>query len=189
MTPDIIRFDGLPVTRWHNDAGRKADIAATDEWQVGFAWLDADAPFSDFTGRDRTITLVDGSGFTLTFSGHPALRVADKFRPSAFDGGWPTQCTLLAGPCLVLNAMTARSRYHHAVTISSADAVAQVAPAADAIVFLVLLAGTATVSMAGDSAVMAPRESVRVVAPVSLHGAPGSCVATITFSPVAASSD
>jgi hypothetical protein len=59
------------VSRWRNGAGRKADIAAGPDWLVGYAWLDADAPFSDYAGYDRTITLIEGPGFILDFGPFP----------------------------------------------------------------------------------------------------------------------
>jgi environmental stress-induced protein Ves len=89
---------------------------------TGFAWLDADAPFSDYSGHDRTITLLDGPGFTLDFGpAHPALIVRSWHVPSSFDGGWPTRCRIL-GPCLVLNAMSVRGQWRHEVRVLTAPA-------------------------------------------------------------------
>ncbi len=133
---EILRFAGLETTRWRNGAGRKADIAAADGWMVGFAWLDADAPFSDYTGHDRTITLVDGPGFSLVFTG--AELVVDQPRvPTAFDGGAAAQCRV-RGPCLVLNAMTPRDRFLHSVEVGAPGEVVCVA---DEIGFAVVLEG------------------------------------------------
>ncbi len=178
MTLDVIRFRDLPVTPWPNGAGRKADIASTDDWSVGFAWLETDAPFSNLAGRDRTITLVGGAGFTLEFTDQPALRVVDAFRPAAFDGGWPTRCTLLGAGSLVLNAMTARARYRHAVTMLQADAMEEITPgpAAEAY-FVVLLAGSATLA---GGAPLTPNDAVRAGSPFALRAAAGSLACAIT---------
>lgn len=117
MPHEPLTFATRPVSRWVNGAGRKADIASGPGWMVGFAWLDTDAPFSDLGGQDRTITLVDGPGFTLDFAPpHPALVVRSLHVPSRFDGGWPTRCRI-EGPCLVLNAMTTRGEWRHDVRI------------------------------------------------------------------------
>ena len=117
MPPEVLSFATRPPSRWPNGAGRKADIASGDGWMVGFAWLDADAPFSDLSGHNRTITLLDGPGFTLEFAPpHPALSVQTPHAPRLFDGGWPTQCRIV-GPCLVLNAMSMREAWHHNVRI------------------------------------------------------------------------
>lgn len=117
MSTESLTFATRPVSRWVNGAGRKADIASSEGWMVGFAWLDADAPFSDFSGQDRTITLLEGPGFTLDFvPPHPPLVVRSRHVPAAFDGGWPTSCRIVE-PCLVLNAMSVRSQWRHDVRI------------------------------------------------------------------------
>src|SRR4051812_25040917 len=117
MSTEPLTFATRTVSRWVNGAGRKADIASSEGWMVGFAWLDADAPFSDFTGQDRTITLLDGPGFTLEFAPpHRALVVRSRHVPASFDGSWPTYCRVI-GPCLVLNAMSARSQWRHDVRV------------------------------------------------------------------------
>ena len=176
MPPELLRFDALPVSAWRNGAGRKADIASGPDWHVGFAWLDADAPFSDFAGNDRTITLLDGAGFTLEFEGHPALQVTGQRVPASFDGGWATQCRLLQGACLVLNAMTARAGYRHSVTISAAGS-AEIVPHGASEVFVVLLTGTARV-LDGDLA-LRPRDALRPSSSFRLHASPEATLCTI----------
>ncbi len=117
MPPELLTFATRALSRWHNGAGRKADIAAGPGWMAGFAWLDTDAPFSDLSGQDRTITLLDGPGFTLDFAPpHAALTVRSPHVPSTFDGGWPAFCRIL-GPCLVLNAISKRGQWRHDVRI------------------------------------------------------------------------
>jgi uncharacterized protein len=120
MAAEFLTFATRALSRWPNGAGRKADIASGPGWMAGFAWLDADAPFSDLGGQDRTITLLDGPGFTLDFApSHPALVVRSRHVPSQFDGGWPAHCRIL-GPCLVLNAMSFRGEWRHDVRILTA---------------------------------------------------------------------
>jgi len=117
----MIRFADLVPSPWPNGAGRKADIRTGDGWVVAFAWLERDAPFSDYTGSDRTITLVEGAGFRLRFTPETStdLLIDRMHIPTDFDGGWPTQCEIL-GPCLVLNAYSARARYRHSVEVVDA---------------------------------------------------------------------
>lgn len=117
MPHETLTFTTRTLSRWMNGAGRKADIDSGPGWMVGFAWLDADAPFSDLSGQDRTITLLDGPGFTLDFAPpHPALAVRSPRVPSRFDGGWLAHCRIL-GPCLVLNAITTRGQWWHDVRV------------------------------------------------------------------------
>jgi environmental stress-induced protein Ves len=167
------------VSRWRNGAGRKADIAAGPDWLVGFAWLDADAVFSDYAGYDRTITLVEGPGFTLDFgSAHPALLARRPFVPGAFDGGWAARCRVPDGPCMVLNAMTARAGWTHRVAV--ATGLARAAPAPGGVAFLVVLEGSLTI--AGQTA--GPRDAFRVEDAVTLEGGTTARVALIGIDPV-----
>lgn len=175
----LIPFAGLAVSRWRNGAGRKADIAAGPDWLVGFAWLDADASFSDYAGRDRTITLVEGPGFALDFGlAHPPLLVRRPFVPAAFDGGWAARCRVPDGPCVVLNAMTAREAWTHRVAVTTGSVRAATSPGG--VAFLVVLEGSVTI--AGQTA--GPRDAFRVEEAVAVDGNVAVRVAVITIDPV-----
>lgn len=107
----------LAVTPWRNGAGRKADVVGGPGWLITFAWVDQDAAFSDFAGQDRTITLIEGEGFTLDFEGQPPLVLDTPLRPSPFDGGWRARCRLHGSPSMVLNAISDRAEWRHSVEI------------------------------------------------------------------------
>ena len=158
--------------------GARRTSPTTEDWHVGFAWLDANAPFSDFSGNDRTITLIEGDGFELTFKDEPKLRVAAPYQPTAFDGGWTALCTLLGGPSMVLNAMTARFAYRHSVVLAEVAALPAYPADPDAVVFLVLLTGTATLA---DGTELGARDTLRITEAVALQGSPGARVAVITI--------
>jgi environmental stress-induced protein Ves len=117
MPDPIIRFAELPVTRWRNGLGRKADLTGGAGWTLSFAWMDADAPFSDYRGQDRTLTLLEGAGFTLEFAGHPSLLVNRIHKPARFDGDWPARCVLRGTPCLVFNIIAERALWQQSVEI------------------------------------------------------------------------
>ena len=150
-----LTFATRPISRWQNGAGRKADIDTGPGWLAGFAWLDAEAPFSDLTGQDRTITLLDGPGFTLDFAPpHSALTVRSRHEPHRFDGGWPARCRIL-GPCLVLNAISLREQWRHTVRILTAPERLP-APPAGSVAFLVDLATRDTLRLDGAIEATAP---------------------------------
>jgi environmental stress-induced protein Ves len=119
MPVTVVPQADLPISLWPNGAGRKADIVQGDGWLAAFAWLDADAPFSDYSGVDRTITLIDGAGFELRFDTGDILAVAPR-QPAAFDGGAPLACHLPHGACRVLNVMTRRDQWRHHVEVGAA---------------------------------------------------------------------
>jgi environmental stress-induced protein Ves len=165
----MIRFADLAISPWRNNLGRKADIATGPGWLLGFAFLDGDAAFSDYTGQDRTITLLEGAGFVLDGADGSAVVVDRLHRPTPFDGGWPCRCRLLSGPCVVLNAISERARWSHAVTITGQP------PDAG---FAVLLSGTAALA---DGGRLGPRDAVAL--PASLVAGPGAVLAAARFDP------
>jgi environmental stress-induced protein Ves len=179
MTATLIPFAGLAVSPWRNGAGRKADIAAATDWLVGFAWLDADVPFSEYGGHDRTIMLIDGPGFTLDFGqSRPALVARRPFVPSAFDGGWAARCRVPDGRCTVLNAMTARATWSHSVTVSPAPVLAP--PASGGVALLVVLEGS--VAIGGQMA--GPRDTFRIANTTTIHAGADARAALIRIDPI-----
>ena len=93
------------IMPWKNGGGTTTEImvepngAATGyDWRLSIADVAQSGPFSDFTGYDRAIMLVEGAGFTLTFDQAPAQSLSRCFDPVRFDGGWQTDCTLIDGP-------------------------------------------------------------------------------------------
>lgn len=154
MAHEQLSFATRMPSRWANGAGRKADIATGPDWMVGFAFLDADAPFSDFSGQNRIITLLDGPGFALEFAPpHATLVVHTPHVPTPFDGGWPTQCRIL-GPCVVLNAMCDRAKWRHSVQVLTAPTHLPVPPA-NGMAFLVDLTTRDALRLDGDIATTA----------------------------------
>lgn len=116
----VVRTAQLEVTPWKNGKGRKADVAQGDGWFVGLAWIEADAPFSTFTGTRRTCVLVEGAGFTLTFYGFPPAVYREPGDVHSFRGDLPTQATTAGGPSLVFNVMTSVGVCDHAVVVTDA---------------------------------------------------------------------
>jgi environmental stress-induced protein Ves len=177
MTGTIIRRAALTESLWANRAGRKADIAFGPGWLVGFAWLDQDAPFSDYAGHDRTITLLDGAGFTLVRPDGARLAVTRPFTPAAFDGAGPLDCRLADGPCVVLNALSDRAAFTHEVAIIDPSGLAPIA--SGLLTFLVILAGE--VSLGPGTAV--PRDTIHLTQAAGLRASPDARAALIRFTP------
>ena len=174
----LVRNASLPVSLWHNGAGRKADIASGEGWLVSFAWLDADAPFSDLPGIDRTITLVRGPGFTLDIAGQPSIAAHTPFVPKAFEGGAATHCRI-AGPSRVLNVMTASERLHHDVSITG-QPTPGILTAKDAEArFIILLQGGATMLDQGTRVALEPLDAVQLEGAATVAVAPDAVLALI----------
>lgn len=170
---DRIAFADLTETPWANGAGRKADILVGEGWTLAFAWLDGPAPFSDYTGLARTITLVEGDGFALDFADRPPLVVDRIGRPASFDGGWKTACRLLGGPCVVLNAYSAQANWRQSVRVAEPRGIGPLR-AGD---LAVVLRGQVWVG--GQAA--GPRDTLRIGGPAAASGSQDALLAVARF--------
>ena len=172
----------LPISRWPNGAGRKADLAAGDGWLVSYAWLDQDAPFSDYQGIDRTTILVAGPGFTLDIAGRPPLVASSPFTSLAYDGGSKTHCRV-AGPSRVLNVMTARGRFAHAIEILPADGRQDLDAGGALLGMIVLLHGSASALGPDGPISLAAFDALLLDGPVAVTGDPGALIGLIAITP------
>ncbi|MFJ3793656.1 HutD family protein [Kitasatospora sp. NPDC090091] len=147
----VLRAADRPATAWLNGGGVTREVAgfpagagaAAFDWRVSLADVASAGPFSEFTGIDRVITLVDGAGMALTVDGTEHL-VDAPFRPFAFSGDAATDCRLLGGPVVDFNVMTRRGRTTAGLDLATAPRTVDVP--ADATALLVCLAGTATLT-------------------------------------------
>ena len=69
----IIRHASLEPKPWKNGGGVTREALRVPpsgdpfQWRVSLAQIDASGPFSDFTGYDRTLVLLEGGGLSLEF--------------------------------------------------------------------------------------------------------------------------
>lgn len=121
---DVLRAAGYRRTRWKNGAGSTLEIATAHDqppgWRISLASIDRDAPFSEFAGYDRTLTVVQGAGVLLYFDGG-SKATAGTLRPFAFPGERRVLATLLKGPTQAFNVMTQRTQFTHRVELARLD--------------------------------------------------------------------
>ncbi len=113
---------------WKNGKGSTAEIAVRRPpgndrflWRLSQAQVPEDGPFSDFSGYDRTLVLIEGTKLGLDFGEGRAARLEAPFAHASFAGDWPTVATLSAGPVADLNIMTDRARARHKFTLLTAS--------------------------------------------------------------------
>jgi environmental stress-induced protein Ves len=151
MDPAAVRLTHLTPRQyktmpWKNGGGMTTEILAEPNkdgghlWRLSIAEVSQSGPFSDFSGYDRTIMLIEGSGFTLDFDpkdsdGAPAKRIDGSYEPFLFDGGWKTNCTLIEGPIRDFNLMAAREAGPAEMTIARLDGGGVSIAAAKTVVF------------------------------------------------------
>ncbi len=116
----ILRYDDYPVAPWKNGQGVTRDITRLSLdgtgragvtgfiWRLSLADVGQSGAFSEFDGYDRTITLLDGNGFTLNFEDGKTKTLDVRYAPYDFDGGAPLFCDLIDGPCRDFNLIVKR---------------------------------------------------------------------------------
>ncbi|KAL6056991.1 But2 domain-containing protein [Balamuthia mandrillaris] len=113
----IIRWEDHILVPWKNGLGftRQVFVERQDGMEgfvarVSVARVETSGPFSDFTGYDRVIMVIEGSGMKLTHADHGEVLLDQKFVPARFDGAWKTSSELLDGPISDFNVMVAQGR-------------------------------------------------------------------------------
>jgi environmental stress-induced protein Ves len=175
MRPDVAltRLDAARYRRtpWKNGGGVTVDIAGAWVsgvapgawegviWRFGRTRIERPGPFSDLSGFDRLLAVVEGQGLVLHCAGAPALDVRARFQPVRFPGEWRIESELEDGPVAVVNLIADRRRA--AIDLRFAAGIAPLTFEPGTLV-LYAAAGTATVELSGDSIELAPADAVQV---------------------------
>lgn len=101
------------VQPWKNGGGMTTELAAhpagaRPEWRLSIAEVTRAGPFSDYSGYERTIMLLEGEGMRLAFDRAEPMVIDRPLRPFTFDGAWRCDCELLGGAVRDLNLMVDR---------------------------------------------------------------------------------
>lgn len=107
---------------WKNGGGVTIDVAAEYEpgaapggWQ-GVVWrlsrtrIEQPGPFSDLSGYDRLLAVIDGAGLVLHPKDRPPIDVRKPLRAVRFAGEWAIDSELTQGPVGVLNLLADRRK-------------------------------------------------------------------------------
>ena len=119
----VLRADEYPRMPWRNGGGETAEIAISPagatiesfDWRVSMAHIEADGPFSNFPGNDRTLMILRGNGIKLSIADGAPVDLTCDSEPFAFSGDVPARANLLDGAITDLNVMTDRARLKHTV--------------------------------------------------------------------------
>lgn len=135
---------------WRNGGGvtRQLHVEGGDpfDWRLSAATIAHDGPFSSFPDIDRILVLLQGDGVRLRFDDDGSHVVLDRPGAScAFAGERAVDAELIGGHTVDLNLMWRRDRYSAVVQHDPADAIGD-------ITVVHVVAGTATVSAAGNAA-------------------------------------
>ena len=108
----VIRPSEYRVMPWKNGGGVTTEICASPpsgafDWRVSIATVNADGPFSVFTGYERHIMTLSGEGMVLDIEGRGKFTL-EPLRPFSFSGDAQVHGSLLQGAVLDFNLMVRR---------------------------------------------------------------------------------
>ncbi len=169
-------------TPWKNGGGITIDIAGAYRsggdaagwsdmlWRFGRTRIEQPGSFSDLSGYDRLLAVVEGRGLVLHPRDHAPLQAREPFVPVRFQGDWAITSELTEGPVGVLNLIADRSRFTIDLVFPSAGAVATVSGTICIVLALddaVLDIGRRTTSLARDFALRFDNATRLEIAPRS----------------------
>ncbi|HVJ41914.1 MAG TPA: HutD family protein [Dongiaceae bacterium] len=176
---------------WKNGQGSTiqlisaANTAGGFDWRLSIAEVGQSGPFSDFSGYDRIITLIEGKGMVLTFNGTMHQRIDRLFTPLPFDGGWHTDCELIDGPLRDFNLMVSRRWGHASMTILKPAGGEKCEIGEAAVVLLHVFAGAAALDHGSSHFDLAPGDTLHLDRPGDslLSAASDTIIAAIYLEP------
>jgi uncharacterized protein len=106
----IIPKSNYRETPWKNGGGTTTEIHAAGgdrfDWRVSIAKVDASGPFSNFSGYERHIMLLEGDGMSLEVDRR--LRMLAPMTPFSFSGNSHTIGQLIDSPVRDFNLIVRR---------------------------------------------------------------------------------
>ena len=113
-------FQTLP---WRNGLGSTVELISESlegheafSWRLSIASVANDGPFSDFSGYDRTLLLLEGAGITLNNPNGSSIELNSPLDCAHFKGEDLIDASLHDGPIKDFNVMTLRSICTSSVT-------------------------------------------------------------------------
>ena len=113
-------FQTLP---WRNGLGSTVELISESlegheafSWRLSIASVANDGPFSDFSGYDRTLLLLEGAGITLNNPNGGSIELNSPLDCAHFKGEDLINASLHDGPIKDFNVMTLRSICSSSVT-------------------------------------------------------------------------
>ena len=163
----VLRSSTYRRMPWKNGGGETVEIAVSPEgaalsdfdWRVSMATVATDGPFSIFTGIDRTLSILEGNGMSLTIDDNAPVLLKQDSAPLAFPADVAVAATLAEGPITDLNVMTRRNGLRHWVERVDVRSTATLHPAAPTW-FLLCHQGTLTVEWSGEHADLGPKDAL-----------------------------
>lgn len=113
LMPKILSAKDFRSMPWKNGGGTTCELFRLAHpldnekfvLRLSMAQVSTDGPFSFFPGIDRTLLLLSGHGFRLSFPDEVEVVLDLPFVPLHFSGEDAIHCKLIDGPCTDFNVM------------------------------------------------------------------------------------
>lgn len=176
MTPPVAAWTRLGPADyrrapWKNGGGETVDIAGAFEpgadpggwsgmiWRLGRTRIERPGPFSDLSGYDRVLGVIEGRGLLLHAPDAETIGVRQPFRAVRFPGERRIESALEAGGVGVLNLMGDRRLVTIDLAFLTASAATALGPGT---VVLYAPRGGASFSIAGRAVTLEEDHAVRL---------------------------
>lgn len=151
-----IQLSDIEATPWKNGGGVTREIATglspgTGQgwgWRFSIADVEQDGPFSIFSGVDRAIAVIEGSGMDLVHS-NGSVTALEPLQVVKISGEESLFGRLRSGPVRDLNIMTQRDRFEATMEIWRGPRAVVSQINGHACLLIHNLAGSCTVRLAG----------------------------------------
>jgi hypothetical protein len=158
-------FRSMP---WRNGLGTTVELLKQDlSGETGFAWrlsmadVTTDGEFSNFSGYDRTLLLLEGNGLTLDCGG-ARHRLEQPLQAARFRGEDATVATLHDGPVKDFNVMTSRQHCNARVSAHAKPAATSIEVSAN-LLLIYTVTGDLRIDSSGYANLRIPPQHLLVV--------------------------
>lgn len=113
----IIKPNEFTLVPWKNGLGHTTELAINEggnldsfDWRLSIASVVANGEFSNFSGYQRNLVLIEGHGLTLDHQNGEVDELIHTLDIARFDGGCQTIGALSSGPIKDFNVITNKEK-------------------------------------------------------------------------------
>ena len=110
---EIIKPSQFKIIPWKNGQGKTTELAINTagnlddfDWRLSIATVASDGLFSDFSGYDRNLVLIEGNGISLQHDDNKIDVLKEQLDIASFSGSSKTYGRLVSGAIKDFNIMT-----------------------------------------------------------------------------------
>jgi environmental stress-induced protein Ves len=150
----ILSPETFKTIPWKNGLGYTTELAISNggsvdnfDWRLSIASVENNGDFSNFSGYQRNLVLIEGNGLTLDHRNGDVDKLTQLLDVANFDGGCNTHGALVDGPIKDFNIMTNQASFSANVNCYIEQQRMTVELSADSVVFAYSLSDKLTIEI------------------------------------------